>query len=126
MLTRTPLNITQTIIDAEQLLSREVALSASDRAIIQTLIEAVTALSNRLGTDSSNSSIPPSLDPNRPRGKRKQSPGEKRKPGAQKGHEGTTLKRVNTPDETEDLHIDRRTVPRGFYKTVGYGTKTPL
>ena len=123
MLTRIPLNITQTVIDAQQLLLREVQLCATDRATIQALIEAVTVLSNRLGTDSSNSSIPPSLDPNRPRDKKRQSPGEKRKPGAQPGHQGSTLEKVSTPDETEDLHIDRRTVPKGFYKTVGYETR---
>lgn len=102
---------------------REVQLSESDRRTIQALIDAVTVLSNRLSTDSSNSSIPPSLDPNRPRDTKRQSPGEKRKPGAQQGHAGTTLKRVHNPDETEDLHVDRRTVPRGFYKTVGYETR---
>jgi len=123
VLTRTPINITQTVIDAQQLLAREVRLSAADRATIQALIEAVTLLSTRLGTDSKNSNIPPSLDPNRPRDKKRQSPGEKRKPGAQPGHQGTTLARVSTPDETEDLHIDRRTVPKGFYKTVGYETR---
>lgn len=92
MLTRRPLNISQTVNDAQQLLAREVQqLCAADRATIQALIEAVTVLSNRLGTDSSNSSIPPSLDPNRPRDKKRQSPGEKRKPGAQPGHQGSTL-----------------------------------
>jgi transposase len=119
----TKLHISQTIIDAKQLLMRDVALSLSERATIQALIDAVTVLSNRLNTDSSNSSIPPSLDPNRPRDTIKQSPGEKRKPGAQKGHKGTTLKRISDPDEIEDIPIDRRTVPRGFYKTIGYETR---
>lgn len=122
-MTTTSLNISQAVCDAEQLLLREVLLSASDRATIQSLIDAVTLLSNRLGTDSSNSSIPPSLDPNRPRHVRRQSPGEMRKPGAQKGHKGATLKKVSKPDETEDIHVDRRTVPKGFYQTIGYETR---
>jgi len=119
----TSLNIFQTIGDAEQLLLREVQLSASDRATIRTLIDAVTMLSNRLKTDSSNSSIPPSLDPNRPRDSKEQRPGERRKPGGQEGHKGNTLKRVSNPNETVDIHVDRRTVPRGFYKTIGYETR---
>jgi transposase len=120
----TSLNISQTVCDAEQLLMREEQLSEPARVTIQSLIDAVTLLSNRLKTDSSNSSLPPSLDPNRPRHtKQRQSAGGKRKPGAQKGHKGTTLKRVSNPDETEDIHIDRRTVPRGFYQTTGYETR---
>jgi transposase len=114
------LNVLQTVCDAQLLLTREVQLCAPDRAIIQSLIDAVTFLSHRLGTNSSNSSTPPSLDPNRPKDAKKQSPGEKRQPGAQKGHKGATLKKVTTPNETEDIHVDRRTVPRGFYKTTGY------
>lgn len=119
----TSLNIFQTIGDAEQLLLREVQLSASDRGTIRMLIDAVTMLTNRLKTDSSNSSMPPSLDPNRPRDSKKQSPGERRKPGGQEGHKGNTLKRVSNPNETEDIHIDRRTVPRSFYQTIGYETR---
>ena len=123
MKTTTGLNISQTVIDAQQLLLREVQLSESDRGTIRALIDAVTLLSNRLGTNSSNSSTPPSLDPNRPRDTKRQSPGEKRKPGAQAGHKGTTLKKISNPNETEDLHVDRRTVPSGFYKTAGYETR---
>lgn len=117
------LNISQTICDAEQMLLLDSPLSKEDRLTAQALIDAVTFLSNRLNSDSSNSSLPPSLDPNRPRHVRKQSAGEKRKPGAQKGHTGTTLKRVPNPNETEDIHIDRRTVPRGFYRTIGYESR---
>jgi len=121
--TKTSLNVFQTVSDGQQLLISEEQLSASVRGTIQALIDVVMVLSNRLSTNSSNSSIPPSLDPNRPRDTRRQSPGEKRKPGAQKGHEGTTLKRVANPDEIEDLHIDRRTIPGGFYKTVGHESR---
>lgn len=50
--------------------------------------------------NSNNSSVPPSKDENRPR---RTSLREKtgRKPGGQKGREGTTLKMVEVPDSTE-------------------------
>jgi transposase len=80
------------------MLMGEMVLSNDHRAIVRALIDAITLLSNRLNSDSSNSSLPPSLDPNRPRHVRKQSVGEKRKPGAQPGHEGWTFKRVPNPN----------------------------
>ena len=56
--------------------------------------------------NSGNSSIPPSKDENRP--KRNQSLREKsgRKPGAQKGHKGTTLIMAEVPDKIEKLVPD--------------------
>jgi hypothetical protein len=56
--------------------------------------------------NSSNSSIPPSKDENRP--KRNQSLREKseRKSGGQPGHKGTTLKMVEVPDKIEKLIPD--------------------
>ncbi len=75
------------------------------------LILIIEKLSNEVGNltkelekykhpkNSSNSSIPPSKDENRP--KRNQSLREKtgRKPGGQKGHPGDTLRMTATPDE---------------------------
>lgn len=77
-------------------------------------------LTQRGNANSNNSSLPPAMDPNRSRKRRSQSKGEKRKPGGQKGHKGSTLKRVDQPDTIEDIQIDRRTVPQGFYKTIGW------
>ena len=56
--------------------------------------------------NSSNSSIPPSKDENRPR--RNQSLREKSelKPGGQAGHKGTTLKMAEVPDKIEKLIPD--------------------
>jgi transposase len=110
------------VTDAELLLKSEAPLSSEAKVTIQTLIDAVTLLSNRLGINSSNSSVPPSRDPNRQR-KKSQSKGIQRNPGAQPGHSGSTLKRVDNPDEIEEIHIDRRTVPHGFYKTLGHETR---
>ena len=46
-------------------------------------------------TNSKNSSTPPSQDPYRKRGAKSSSP---KNSGAQRGHKGSTLKRVSTPD----------------------------
>lgn len=113
------LSVTQAITDAKLLLKSAAPLSEADKSTIQTLIDAVTALSNRLGINSSNSSVPPSKDSFGSR-KKRQSKGTQRKPGAQPGHKGSTLKRVDNPDEVEEISINRRTVPQGFYKTIGY------
>ena len=72
--------------------------------IIEELIKQVEQLSKELEKykhpkNSSNSSVPPSKDENRP--KRNQSLRQKsgRKVGGQKGHHGTTLQMTETPDE---------------------------
>ncbi|MCP4009064.1 MAG: transposase, partial [Proteobacteria bacterium] len=43
-----------------------------------------------------------------------------KKPGGQKGHIGTTLKKVDDPDKIELIDIDRRTLPAGRYHRAGY------
>jgi len=52
--------------------------------------------------NSSNSSTPPSKDENRPFKSRSLRKKTGRKPGGQKGHEGTTLEMVSNPDEIID------------------------
>lgn len=52
--------------------------------------------------NSNNSSIPPSKDENRPFKSKSLRKKTGRKPGGQKGHEGTTLEMVSDPDETID------------------------
>ncbi len=43
-----------------------------------------------------------------------------KKPGGQKGHNGTTLVQADDPDEVTELMIDRRTLPKGTpYQAVG-------
>ena len=79
------------------------------------------ALVKRLGLDSSNSSKPPSNDPNRKRGSKKNK--SNRKPGGQKGHPGKTLEKISNPDKIETIKIDRRKLPRGNYKEVGYESR---
>jgi len=59
----------------------------------------IKELEDQKAKDSSNSSKPPSTDP--PKKKPKSLRGKSnRKPGGQKGHQGTTLKLVDNPDDT--------------------------
>lgn len=100
-------------------LENESGLSPVLKSAIELLLVLVTALLNRLGINSQNSSKPPSADPNREK-KPKKGKSEK-KPGGQPGHNGTTLQKVDDPDEILPLKIDRRTLPKGTqYQVVGF------
>jgi transposase len=70
--------------------------------------------------NSSNSSKPPSADPNRTRKPKRQSD---RKPGGQPERCGTTLQPVVDPDEIKILQIDRKSLPHGQYREVGYESR---
>lgn len=85
----------------------------------------VTLLVNRLGLDSRNSSKPPSTDQNRKRTSTSTSKKKKnKKAGGQPGHIGSTLDKVENPDEIKTLHIDKRTLPRGNqYHEVGFESR---
>ena len=95
-------------------------MSAATKTMFEVLILIITLLVNRLGVNSTNSSKPPSTDPNR---KRKSQKKKERKPGGQKGHVGTTLQKVDNPDRVEEIEIDRRKLPQGQYHHVGYETR---
>ncbi len=95
-------------------------MSATTRSLIELLMLIVTLLLNRLGLNSRNSSKPPSTDPNREKSARKK--GEK-KPGGQLGHKGTTLTKVDQPDIIEELSVDKKSLPKGKYKNVGYESR---
>ena len=87
--------------------------------MISSLIDVVSILSNRLGLDSSNSSKPPSSDPNRAKRSRT-TKAKRRKPGGQKGHTGSRLEQVENPTVVEKLLIDRRTLPAGKWESAGF------
>ena len=110
-------DVDTTIAEAISLLEKETNISPALKNIIRLLIMFVQVLVGRVTLNSRNSSKPPSSDPNRK--KEKKSKG-KRKPGGQKGHEGKTLCHVDDPDEIQEIAIDRRTLPKGQYKQIGY------
>jgi transposase len=114
------IDIETTIENTKRLLEEDQSISPSLKASIELLLVLVTLLLNRLGLNSSNSSKPPSSDPNRE--KKKKEPGS-RKPGGQKGHNGTTLKKVANPDIIEDIALDPTTLPPGDYKEAGYDAR---
>jgi transposase len=111
------IDIDGTLKELEVNLALEKDLSPTLKSLISLLVLVVKLLTNRVGLNSQNSSKPPASDPNRPKTSRKKSGN---KPGGQPGHVGTTLKQIDEPDEIEVLEIDRRKLPRGRYKEVGF------
>lgn len=111
-------------IDVDNLIDRAKAsikedknISTTTKTVFELLIMLITILLNRLNLNSSNSSKPPSSDTGKGINKKKRAKSE-RKPGGQKGHQGTTLEPVSDPDEIEDITIDKRTLPKGKNYTV--------
>ena len=112
------IDIDETLKEVEFLLSTEKNISPTLLSMIKIMITLLKLLTNQMGLNSSNSSKPPSSDPNRLKPTRKKSG---KKPGGQKGHVGTTLKQVEEPDEVKVIKIDQRTLPKGqTYKEVGF------
>jgi transposase len=114
------INIEEIVEQVKTQIAGEKDLSPALKASLELLLLLVTLLLNRLGINSSNSSKPPSADPNRERKLKSQSD---RKPGGQQGRRGTTLQPVTDPDEIKFLQIDRRGLPHGQYREVGYESR---
>lgn len=113
------IDIDQTIKDAREVVEKA-ELPSSVKAVVQVLILLVSILINRLKLNSSNSSKPPSMDPNRK--KKLKDSGNKNK-GGQKGHKGMRLEKVKNPDKIKVLKIDRKKIPVGKYKDIGYESR---
>jgi transposase len=111
------IDIEATIEKAQALINRDEHLPAAIKSMFEVLILIISLLANRLNLNSTNSSKPPSSDPNR---KKKPRPKTGKKKGGQKGHVGITLKKVDDPDIIEPIPIDRRTLPTGRYHEVDY------
>ena len=108
----------------QALLETNKALTPALKAALDMLLLLVTLLINQKGLNSKSSSIPPASDPNRKKVSKAKSA---RKPGGQKGSKGTTLAKVENPDEVIDLLIDRRTLPKGVsFKAAGYETRQEI
>lgn len=114
------IDVEAAIENTRTLLDNDPDVSPSLKSAIEVLLMLVTVLVNKLGLNSRNSSKPPSSDPNR---KKKRKESGVRKAGGQKGHVGTTLRKFDTPDQIENIPVDRRTLPRGSYKDVGYESR---
>ena len=91
-------------------------LSPESKASFNRLIVVVKLLTDRVSLNSRNSSKPPASDPNRPKKSRAKS---KRPAGGQNGHVGTTLRKVDNPDQIKSIKIDKRTLPKGDYTDAG-------
>lgn len=111
------IDIQATIEKAQLLIREDKQLSAPTKSMFEIMILIITLLVNRLNLNSTNSSKPPSSDPNR---KKRQNRKPGNKAGGQKGHVGTTLKQIDPPDIVEVIDIDRRKLPTGKYRQVGF------
>jgi transposase len=114
------IDIEATIEKARRLVNEDKNLSAATQSMFEIMILIITLLANRLNLNSTNSSKPPSTDPNR---KKKSKSKTGKKPGGQKGHVGTTLKKIDDPDKIKEINIDRRKLPAGQYRQVGFESR---
>lgn len=105
------IDVSAAVEKIKSLLKEEKNLSPAFKASVELLILVVSLLTNRLGRNSRNSSIPPSQDPNRARKKKAAGEVQKRRPGGQEKHKGSTLTKTENPDAIEEIVIDRRTIP---------------
>jgi transposase len=114
------IDIEATIKKAHDLINQDKQLSTATRSLLEMLVLIITLLANRLNLNSSNSSKPPSSDPNRKKQAKKKSG---RKSGGQKGHAGTTLKKVENPDKVKVIKVKRSDLPSGNYQQIGFETR---
>jgi len=113
------IDITAALKQAENYLKTETGLSPAFVISIQLILTIVKLLVDKLKLNSSNSSIPPSQDPNR----KKKKKGKGKKAGGQKGHEGKTLQKVANPEIIKEIPVDLTKLPAGDYKTVDYESR---
>ncbi len=114
------IDIQATIEKAQLLIQEDKQLSAATKSMFEILILIITMLANRLNLNSTNSSKPPSSDPNRKKRPRKKTD---KKAGGQNGHVGKTLQKVDNPDRVQEIKVDRRKLPAGQYRQVGFETR---
>lgn len=111
------LNISELVESTKTQLKEDTTLSPSLRVSLELILMVIIMLTERLGLNSKNSSIPPSDDPNR---KKKPSPSGDKPAGGQKGHKGTTLTQTDSPDEVKTLFVEREHLPKDNYREVGF------
>ncbi len=111
------IDISETIDNAKKLIAEEKNISPALKAMFEMLLLLVSILAGRLSLDSSNSSKPPSSDPNRKKLEKKTSD---KKQGGQLGRVGKNLEPVEKPDEVVEIAVDRSKLKDGEYQEVGH------
>jgi transposase len=102
------------IDNARKQINNEPNLPPGIKTLFEALIAVIQILTEkRLAKNSKNSSIPPSMDPNR---EKKPKPKRERKPGGQPGHAGLTLEQTENPDVIIELKVNRDSLPAGHWK----------
>ncbi|NQU34086.1 MAG: IS66 family transposase [Bacteroidetes bacterium] len=112
-------DITAILIEAENLLATEEGISPAFKVSIKLILAVMKLLIDRLRLNSSNSSIPPSQDPNREKKKKRKG----KKAGGQKGHEGHMIEKISDPEIIKDIPIDRSKYPEADYIDDGYESR---
>lgn len=120
------IDITATIKEVEKSLDEEKNVSSSLKGLIKLLILIIELMLPKLiKATSQTTSLPPSQDLNRDKETEdKTTTKSGKKSGGQPGHKGTTLKKVENPEEIIPVKIDRRTLPGGKkYKSAGFSSR---
>ena len=105
------INIEEAIASIQQQIVDDGSLSPAMSQSINVLILVVQLLVEKLGLNSSNSSIPPSKNPKRSKVTRSAKKNSGKKLGGQLGLTGKTLTQFDKPDEVVELEVDKRTLP---------------
>lgn len=116
------INVEDTIKQVQEAMNKDKSLSPALRNLINVLILVIQLLFEKIGMNSSNSSLPPSKDKTKDStddNKKKKKRKSNKKPGGQPGHKGITLSQYEDPDEIIELSIDKRTLPSGVKFVVG-------
>lgn len=117
------INLNQSLTKAKDFLRDDTKCSEEAKVIFTPILMAVEAILQKHGTNSKNSSIPPSQDPNREKNLQSdQDNGQvKKKPGGQPGRTGKTLTQFERVDEVIEVPVNRDDLPSGHeYRSVGH------
>ena len=114
------IDVAETIKTTKALIETEASLSLDLKEALDQLLYVTKLMFDRLTLDSSNSSIPPSSDPNRKKDSKENDENESdsNTPGGQLGHPGKTLDFFENPDHVIDIPIDHAPYKTGTYIRV--------